>query len=67
MTSDVHLRKSGQLFTNTREGGSHFRLTVEHGREVTKDGADRNVRGMSREETHSKKPSGWLVSVRWTD
>jgi hypothetical protein len=28
-----------------------------------KDGADRNVRGTSREETHYKKPSGWLAPV----
>ena len=28
-----------------------------------KDGEDLNVRGTSREETHFKKPSGWLAPV----
>jgi hypothetical protein len=54
-------------FYSRREGGSYFRLTVEHGAEATKDGAQRNVRGTSRDGAHYKKPSGWPMSVRGPD
>ena len=60
--------RADSLFFNKREGGNYFRLTVEHGGEATKDGADRTCEERAvKRRTIKSRPAGWCPSVGPTE